>query len=153
MVMILVKLVNLFQLMVMMELLEWTKTNNLKFSNLNFSERFINEIVLSSEFFRPISLLPSRQFIQFRIIYPNPIKPFKLSLSPKFHFRADRMAIITPLLFAFNNRKHISASVTASLLLNILISTIFLIVRKTPGICEYMPYHEVRSFTRWKIGS
>ena len=53
------------------------------------------------------------------------------------------MAIITPLLFAFNNRKHISASVTASLLLNILISTIFVIVRKTPGICEYMPYHEV----------
>ena len=56
------------------------------------------------------------------------------------------MAIITPLLFAFNNRKHISASVTASLLLNILISTIFVIVRKTPGICEYMPYHEVNSF-------
>jgi len=55
---------------------------------------------------------------------------------------AYRMAIITPLLFAFNNRKHISATVTASLLLNILISTIFLIVRKTPGICEYMPYHE-----------
>lgn len=52
------------------------------------------------------------------------------------------MAIITPLLFAFNNRKHISATVTASLILNIFMSTLFVMVRKTPGICERMPYHE-----------
>merc|ERR1711990_296357 len=53
-----------------------------------------------------------------------------------------RMAIITPLLLAFNNRKYISAQVTISLLLNILISTAFVVVRKTPGICNHMPYKE-----------
>ena len=53
------------------------------------------------------------------------------------------MAIITPLLLAFNNRKYISAQVTISLLLNILISTAFVVVRKTPGICNHMPYKEV----------
>jgi len=52
------------------------------------------------------------------------------------------MAIITPLLLAFNNRKYISAQVTISLLLNILISTAFVVVRKTPGICNHMPYKE-----------
>ena len=54
-----------------------------------------------------------------------------------------RMAIITPLIFAFRNRKHISATVTISLAINVLLSMLFIICRKTPGICEHMPTHEV----------
>jgi len=52
------------------------------------------------------------------------------------------MAIITPLIFAYRNRKHISTQVTCSLALNVLLSCLFVIVRKTPGICERMPRHE-----------
>ena len=58
------------------------------------------------------------------------------------------MAIITPLIFAFRNRKHISATVTTSLAINVLLSMLFIICRKTPGICEHMPTHEVsKGFT------
>lgn len=52
------------------------------------------------------------------------------------------MAIITPLIFAFRNRKHISATVTASLAINVFLSTLFVTARKMPGICEHMPTHE-----------
>jgi len=53
-----------------------------------------------------------------------------------------KMAIITPLIFAYRNRKHISVTATLSLTLNVLLSTLFVICRKLPGLCKRMPTHE-----------
>jgi len=52
------------------------------------------------------------------------------------------MAILTPLFFVFRNYKQISAKVTAALFFNIALSTLFFVVRKTPGICEVLPSTE-----------
>jgi len=52
------------------------------------------------------------------------------------------MAILTPLFFVFRNYKKISAKVSAALFCNIVLSSLFFIVRKTPGICDVLPSTE-----------
>lgn len=52
------------------------------------------------------------------------------------------MAILTPLFFLFRNYKEISAKVTAALFCNIFLSTLFIMARKTPGICDILPSTE-----------
>merc|ERR1712048_1105175 len=49
------------------------------------------------------------------------------------------MAILTPLFFVFRNYKQISKQVTLALFVNIVLSLLFVILRKTPGICEHLP--------------
>jgi len=52
------------------------------------------------------------------------------------------MAILTPLFFVFRNYKEISGRVTVALVVNILVSTLFVILRKTPGVCDVLPTTE-----------
>ena len=53
------------------------------------------------------------------------------------------MAILTPLFFVFRNYKEISGKVTGALLVNIFVSSLFVIIRKTPGVCDVLPTSEV----------
>ena len=58
-------------------------------------------------------------------------------------FRRGDMAILTPLFFVFRNYKEISGRVTIALIVNILVSSFFVILRKTPGVCDHLPSTEV----------
>ena len=76
-----------------------------------------------------------------------PMKKYCLKIIRDFSFR---MAILTPLFFVFRNYKEISGKVTGALLVNILVSSLFVIIRKTPGICDVLPTTEVRLYEQTK---